>query len=71
MAVVFVCTTDWLAGVENDQLFRRCSLVSSFLEVRVSGARLVMTGGEYRVESVSNVCALVHPCCGKLKSSFE
>ena len=67
VVVVVVCTTNWLDGGGSYTISVEVPLASSFLEARVSGARPVMSVGEYRVESGSNVLALVQPLMCKVQ----
>ena len=57
--------------MESYKMFREVSVASRFLEARVSGARPVMTVGECRVESISNMFVLFHSLLWKAKVNLD
>ena len=67
VVVVVVCATNWLDGWGSYKIYVEVLLASSFLEASVSSARAVMSVGEYRVESGSNVFDIVQPLLWKVQ----
>ena len=60
-----------MVGVESYNFFVEVPLAPGFLEAHVNGARPVMTVGECRVESVSNVFVLFHSLLRKAKNNLD